>query len=341
MRWLFILILSLSCTLLMSQKYVVVVDTLGYDCNFRGLCAVNNKVAWVCGGKGTVGKTTDGGETWQFQKILDASKSEIRDVQAWDDKAAIVLSVTGPAQILKTTDGGANWITVFTATNSETFLDGFAFWDKNKGIAYGDPINGHFEILTTVDGGDTWQQLAVEHAPKAANYEAAFASSGTGICVGKKGKVWFGTGGDASNVFVSEDYGMTWKHHETHIVHGTSSKGINSLVFIDDNIGVAVGGDFKAPEITEKNYSVTTDGGATWHIPDKHKHPSGYRSCVEYITKNTFIAVGKTGIDISFDGGYNWELVSHNGFLTIDEAEKGTTIFVAGSNTIGRLVLQK
>lgn len=317
------------------------IDTLGYDCNFRGLCAVSNKVAWVSGSKGTVGKTTDGGATWQFLKIPDGSKSEIRDIQGWDDKNAIVLSVTGPAQILKTTDGGTSWTTVFTASKSETFIDGFAFWDKNRGIAYGDPIDGHFEILTTTDGGDTWQQLAFDNSPKAANYEAAFASSGTGICVGKKGKVWFGTGGTASSIFASTDYGNTWKHYETSITHGTASKGINSLVFVDDNIGIAVGGDYTAPALTEKNYSVTTDGGVTWHIPDKHKHPGGYRSCVEYITKNTFIAVGKNGIDISYDGGYNWELLSQEGFLTIDEAEKGTTIFLAGSNTIGRLVLEK
>ena len=199
MRELFTLILSFWCTFLMGQKYSIEVDTIGYDCNFRGLCAVSNKVVWVTGSKGTVGKTTDGGETWQFQKVLDASKSEIRDVQAWDDKTALILSVTSPAEILKTTDGGTTWNVVFKATNSETFIDGFAFWDKNRGIAYGDPINGHFEIFTTIDAGDTWQQLAEEHSPKASNYEAAFASSGTGICVGKKGKVWFGTGGEVSD----------------------------------------------------------------------------------------------------------------------------------------------
>lgn len=314
---------------------------MGYNANFRGLCAVSNKVAWVCGSKGTVGKTTNGGETWKFQKILDSTKAEIRDIEAWDDKTAIVLSVKDPAQILKTTDGGATWRTVFTASNFNTFLNGFAFWDKNRGIAFGDPIKGFFEILTTTDAGETWQELASEYSPKATKNEAGFAASGTGICVGKKGKVWFGTGGNASHVFVSNDYGMTWKHHETHMTHGMSSKGINSIVFVDDNIGVAVGGDFTAPDIWEKNYSVTTDGGITWHVPDKHQHPSGYRSCVEHIIDATFIAVGKNGIDISYDGGYNWELVSHDGFLTIDEADKGNGIFLAGNNIIGRLILQK
>ncbi len=332
------LLIPLVCSVLNAQKYEVRIDTLGYEANFRGLCAVSNKVVWVCGSGGTVGRTTDGGESWTFQKVLDGSKAEIRDVEAWDENNAIILSVKDPAQILKTTDGGATWQTVFTAHNFETFLNGFAFWDKNKGIAYGDPIHGHFEILTTTDGGNTWEQLAQEHAPKATKDEAGFAASGTGICVGKKGKVWFGTGGNASHIFVSNDYGMTWKHHETHITHGMSSKGINSIVFVDDYIGVAVGGDFTAPDISEKNYSVTTDGGVSWHIPDKHQHPSGYRSCVEAISKTTFIAVGKNGIDISYDGGYNWEIVTHDGFLTIDEADKGSTIFVAGSNVIGRLV---
>ncbi len=335
------LVLTLSSSLLFAQKYQVITDTLGYDCGFRGLCAVNNKLVWACGSKGTVGKSTDGGETWKFQKILDSTKSEIRDIEAWDENNAIVLSVKDPAQILKTTDGGVTWKEVYTANKFETFLNGFAFWDKNRGIAYGDPIHGHFEILTTTDGGETWVELAKEHSPKATKNEAGFAASGTGIVVGKKGKVWFATGGNASHVFVSNDYGATWKHHETHMTHGMSSKGINSLVFVDDKIGVAVGGDFTAPDISEKNYSVTTDGGISWHIPDKHQHPSGYRSCVEYISKNTFVAVGKNGIDISYDGGYNWEIVSHQGFLTIDEASKGTTIFLAGTQVIGRLIIQK
>jgi len=337
MRRLLILCIALT-GFLYAQKYQVIIDTSGYNSNFRGLFAVSNKVAWATGSNGTVGKTTDGGITWSFQKVLDSTKSEIRDVEAWDENNAIILSVKDPAQILKTNDGGNTWKAVFTASNHSTFLNGFAFWDRNNGIAYGDPIHGHFEIFTTSDGGDSWQELAPEHAPKATKNEAGFASSGTGIFTGKKGKVWFCTGGHAAHVFVSDDYGKTWKHHETHMTHGMSSKGINSLVFVDDKIGVAVGGDFTAPDVTEKNYSVTTDGGQTWHIPDKHQHPSGYRSCVEFITKTIFIAVGKNGIDISYDGGYNWQQISTQGFLTIDEASKGTTIFVAGDHIIGRLV---
>jgi photosystem II stability/assembly factor-like uncharacterized protein len=338
MRTLLTAVLALISTLLVAQKYQVVVDTLGYESGFRGMYAVNNKVCWVTGSNGTVGRTTDGGITWKFQKVLDSTRSEIRDVQAWDENNAIILSVKDPAQILKTSDGGKTWKAVYTATNFETFLNGFAFWDRNKGIAFGDPVHGHFEILNTTDGGDTWQAMAPEHCPKATKEEAGFAASGTSICVGKKGNVWFVTGGNASHVFLSHDYGATWKHHETHMTHGISSKGIMSIVFMDDKNGVAVGGDFTAADVKEKNYSVTNDGGLTWHIPDKHQHPNGYRSCVEFITKNTIIAVGKNGVDISYDGGYNWEVVSHIGFLTIDEADKGSTIFVAGTNVVGRLI---
>jgi hypothetical protein len=62
---------------------------------------------------------------------------------------------------------------------------------------------------------------------------------------------------------------------------------------------------------------------------------------VEFIGKTTFIAVGLNGMDVSYDGGYNWEIVPHEGFLTIDEAAKGNTIFIAGTNILGRLVLGK
>src|ERR1700736_5756382 len=39
------------------------------DANFRGLCAVSAKVAWVSGTKGTYGQTTDGGRTWSVGTV--------------------------------------------------------------------------------------------------------------------------------------------------------------------------------------------------------------------------------------------------------------------------------
>ena len=37
--------------------------------SYRGLCVVNEQVVWVSGTKGTVGKSTDGGKTWNFVTV--------------------------------------------------------------------------------------------------------------------------------------------------------------------------------------------------------------------------------------------------------------------------------
>ena len=76
----------------------------------RGLAVVSDRIAWASGAKGTVMRTLDG-ETWQVVPVPGAEALDFRDIEAWDDKNAIALSI-GPGEasnIYKTTDGGASW----------------------------------------------------------------------------------------------------------------------------------------------------------------------------------------------------------------------------------------
>lgn len=61
------------------------------------------------------------------------------------------------------------------------------FYDNLNGIAIGDPIMGYLSVITTKDGGETWQKNNIENAPKVVDGEAAFAASNTNINI-KKGK---------------------------------------------------------------------------------------------------------------------------------------------------------
>jgi photosystem II stability/assembly factor-like uncharacterized protein len=38
--------------------------------SFRGLSVVNNKTIWVSGSNGTVGKSLDGGKTWNWIQVM-------------------------------------------------------------------------------------------------------------------------------------------------------------------------------------------------------------------------------------------------------------------------------
>ncbi|WP_223833590.1 WD40/YVTN/BNR-like repeat-containing protein [Pedobacter riviphilus] len=73
--------------------------------SLRGLSVVSDQVSWVSGSNGLVGKTTDGGVTWKWLKPKGYEKIDFRDIEAFDDKQAIIVGIASPAYILKTIDG--------------------------------------------------------------------------------------------------------------------------------------------------------------------------------------------------------------------------------------------
>jgi photosystem II stability/assembly factor-like uncharacterized protein len=277
----------------------------GVDVQLRGISAVSDKVAWASGAAGTILRTTDGGTTWLKLDIVDADGLDFRDIQAFDQNTAYVLSI-GPGEksrIYKTSDGGKIWQRQFTNRDDKAFYDCFAFWDKTHGIAVSDSVDGKFPLIATSDGF-TWNPVAVKKMPAALPTEGAFAASGTCIATFGKSDVWFGTGGPAARVFHSADRGQTWTVAETPIIHGAATQGVFSLAFWTAKDGIAVGGDYKEPTKNTNAATVTHDGGKTWKLA--LQPPKGYRSAVAVGTAQYLTAVGTSGADVSHDGGDTW-----------------------------------
>src|SRR5690242_8768947 len=258
----------------------------GVDVQLRGISTISEKVAWASGAKGTVLRTIDGGATWQRLEIVGAEALDFRDIQAFDQNTAFVLSI-GPGEqsrIYKTTDGGKIWQRQFTNSAPKAFYDCFAFWDSTHGIAVSDSVDGKFPLIATTDGMN-WGPVAIKKMPAALASEGAFAASGTCIATYGRNDVWFGTGGPAARVFHSADRGQTWTVAETPIIHGAASQGIFSLAFWTAKDGVAVGGDYKEPMKSEGIAAVTHDGGKTWTLTPEQ--PKGYRSAVAVSTSQS------------------------------------------------------
>jgi hypothetical protein len=98
-----------------------------------------------------------------------------------------------------------------------------------------------------------------------------------------------------------------------------------------------VGGDFTQDSITGNNCFVTYNGGKKWIAPKEPPH--GYRSCVEYLSKDDILTCGLNGVDYSRNGGKNWQRISKEGFHVCHIAKSGTAIFLAGGNgKIGKIV---
>lgn len=187
------------------------------DASLRGIDAVGLGVAWASGAHGTVLRTEDGGYLWQTCTVPPgAEKLDFRGVQAYDANTAWVMS-SGPgdeSRVYKTTDGCQSWTLVLTNPDGpkDGFFDALLFVDKDHGLVFGDPVEGHdgrnpaengyhaFRFRLTGDGGKVWGPVSdpePDHPgrnlmPLAG--ESAFAASNSAVA-SVDGWLWFATSG--------------------------------------------------------------------------------------------------------------------------------------------------
>ncbi|HXF42148.1 MAG TPA: hypothetical protein VNK26_00270 [Pyrinomonadaceae bacterium] len=273
--------------------------------SFRGLSVVNQKIVWASGTAGTVLRTINGGKDWKVLNVSGAEKLDFRDIEAFDEKTAYVLSIGEGEQsrIYKTTDGGQSWKQQFVNKDPKAFFDAIACWSSLNCIAVSDPVDGHFKLIQTLDG-ENWEQIKSNNLPASRDGEAAFAASGTCLIAALSGRAYLVTGGSAARVFISYDFGKNWTARETPVASGSPGMGIFSIAMLDSKNGIIVGGDYQKAEAADSNAALTTDGGKSWYPV---KGLSGYRSGVVYIDRKRIIAVGSNGSDISTDGGKTWQ----------------------------------
>ncbi|MEL6715518.1 MAG: oxidoreductase [Planctomycetota bacterium] len=332
--------------------------------SLRGLSAVSADVAWATGSGPTVARTTDGGRTWSSLAPESIEGLDVRDVHALSAEVAWIMTA-GPGEasrILHTRDGGATWTEQHRETDEASFLDGFAFLDAERAVAYGDPLPGAgFRFLVTEDGGTTWTPRSPGPLPLESG-EASFAASGTGIVARRDGppfvtEAWIATGANDGRARVlrtshrGEDpaqrlserlgprwpLGTRWTAVETTLPAPKPAAGAFSLAFDAEGNGVAVGGDYTAREIGGVGCaSWTEDRGATWHEPETG--PRGQRAGCAALGGGHFVATGQTGTDVSTDGGRTWRALTEEGFHCVEAARDGSALWFAGPRgRVGRL----
>lgn len=335
------LLLLLAFYSLSASAQKVELLTSGTKTSIRGLSVVNDEVVWASGSNGMVGRSTDAGKTWQWTTVKGFEKREFRDIEAFDANTAVIIAIAEPANILKTTDGGATWKVVFTDTAKGMFLDALDFADPLHGVVIGDPIGRHIYRVYTNDQGNTWVRPADDTAylPAAREGEAMFAASGSNVVFFEQKKnhahnsMYIVTGGTHSRLLSQGPI----IEKTIPIIQGKESTGANSIAALSRKKFIIVGGDFSNDKDSTRNCALSNDGGNTWISPNSPPH--GYRSCVEYINAKDLVCCGTSGVDISSDGGLNWQLISPDGFHVCRKAKKGKTVFLAGGNgKIARLV---
>ena len=325
------ILFSVACNVTLTAQTVKLL-TQGTHTSLRGLSVVNDRVLWVSGSGGTVGKSMDSGTTWKWMTIKGFEKTDFRDIEAFDETTAVIMGIGEPAYILRTADAGSSWKVVYENKTKGMFLDAMEFWNEMSGIVVGDPINNKIFIARSFDGGINWKEIPATNYPVADSGEAMFASSGTNVRKLNKQEAVIVTGGLRSRLFIRDN------KIELPIIQGKETTGANSVAVKNNKIMIVVGGDFNTKDSTTKNCFITTDGGKTFTAPATPPH--GYRSCVEYLSKKNWISCGLNGVDFSKDEGCNWNWISNLSFHVCRKAKEGKAVFFAGGDgRIGKLVL--
>ncbi|EEI90329.1 BNR/Asp-box repeat protein [Sphingobacterium spiritivorum ATCC 33300] len=328
-KLLFLLFIFPALLFAQNEQYNITPLIQDIKSSFRGLAVVSDQILWISGSNGTVGKSLDGGKSWNWVNPAGFESYDFRDIQAFSAKEAVIVNAGSPAVILRTSDGGKNWISTYENNHPDIFLDGMDFWDQKRGIAFGDPIDGRLQLLYSSDKGKSWNDISANLKQVMKTGEASFAASGSTICTQPDGNVWIATGGSVSHIYFSGDYGQHWEQYACPITQGKSTTGVFSIAFIDHMTGVVVGGDYAQDKENVNNILLTTDGGKNWTAPAKPV--SGFRSSVVYINKQRLFATGTSGTDVSDDGGNTWTKIADSSFNVIGKSQSGNKIFLTGS----------
>ena len=309
----------------------------GIDTNLRGLSAAygsdtagtRSPVVWASGSHGVIlrSMSMDHGTNWARLAVSGGEDLDFRAIRAFDARSAYVISSgdAGLSRIYKTIDGGVNWKLQYQDNRPGFFLDALVCASEKDCFALSDPVGGKFLLLRNVDG-EHWTELPRDDMPAALPNEGAFAASGSSIALCGSDDIYIGTGGPAARVFHSADHGRTWSVADTPILSGEASFGIFSVT-CTGNAVIAVGGDYKNVNRSDRVAAYSLDAGKTWKLATQQ--PNGFRSGLALIAGRLLVAVGPNGEDVSVDHGVTW---THSGSLNLNAitALDSQTVWVVG-----------
>jgi hypothetical protein len=308
-----------------AQKITILQE--GGKTSFRGLSVVNDQTIWVSGSSGSVRLSTDSGKNWKWIQVPRYERTDFRDIEAFSDREAVIMGITEPAVILRTTDGGESWSTVFEDSSKTLFLDALDF-SGDHGALVGDPEQGRIFFAESVDRGKTWVQKLPSGFDSAAKGESFFAASGSNICH-IQGSLWaLVSGGKKSSLYFGNN------RYPLFMNQGQETTGANSITIqpSDSNQAFITGGDF-AHDTARYGNSIHIQFHPFIQIQPKTP-PHGYRSCVEYLDADRMICCGTSGVDFSVDGGMNWRLVSGKSFHVCRKSKEGRLVYLAGTHGV-------
>ena len=306
----------------------------------RALEVISESKVWFAADRGVWGYTEDAGASWHIDSMkIDNVYPEFRSIASLNDSTFLLLSIVSPAYLVKTTNKGKTWKLVYKNVNEKIFFDCLKFYNKTSGIAIADPIDGHFPIIKTDNGGETWTELALETCPSSEPEEGIFAASNTSIDIQSK-NTWFISGGSRARLFYSNDQGVHFKSYDQPILPIEQMNKNGTIDFINSKLGVMGGGNSDNADTICTKLAITKNRGDTWEtIKTNLKYSI---SCVQFHTKNEFYFTSYSGtFKYSIKSKTLTEIKGSNGkplrYYTLRITPSGNAMWLAGG--IGTIAL--
>lgn len=202
--------------------------------------------------------------------------------------------------IIKTTDGGETWETIYPTEGTAPSFEKIEFINENTGF-----VVGYNLALKTENGGVTWEEITVGTDVYLYN-NLTFYDENTGVITAQlNGSPYFG-------IYLTSDGGNTW----TPSTNVNNAGGI-AIDYADENTVFSVGNN----EVISKS----TDGGNTWEY--LNQTTSGLYNIEVFFkdTDNGFVAGDDGKLMITHDSGETWNSFStgyHNFYALYYKGEK-------------------
>ena len=259
-------------------------------------------------------RSADGGKTWQTYEVGNDPLDFITCIYARSAQELWVLTFnygTFSGKMFHTTDGGATFVhespEAFGSPGS--YPDAIYFYDAQNGVAFGDPVNGEYEVYTTSDGGNTWVQTPGENIPDPQpgefGFQMAYADNGANTFFGTNGGRMLRT---ADHGYTLESVELPYQDANTANVGGIAfSDAMNGMLVYNFNPDAQAG--------TQPKPLRTTDGGLTWSVIDNSNGDSfDEYGLLRYVpgTTGTFLAGIFDGYAYTKDYGVTWKYFENN-----------------------------
>lgn len=266
-------------------------------------------------------------ETVKVTPVVTGSEQIFTDISFADSKNGYICGAMGT--LLKTKDGGENWITL--KTDIKPSLNCIQVLDENN------IFTARNELYRSSNGGSTWQSSGLENIGSGIfdlwfkNASVGFIAKNGIMKTTDGGKTWvtkFDSGKDVDPGDDLEYYALNYNHLQfvsdkvAYLAGGKTHDGATS----GNMIKTIDGGEtwkslgLKTSQVTafqfinektgfffnfNKELHKTTDGGTTWTLVS-NEIPDSYPDCRIFDEKKMILCT-QQGIYHSLDGGVSWK----------------------------------